>query len=251
VTGFVALGDSFTEGLDDALPDGTFRGWADLVAARLARDDPEFRYANLAVRGRLLGRIVSEQVPAAVALRPQIVSIAGGTNDILRRTCDVQHLVAIYQAAIGRLCSGGERVIVFTGTDPTRRLPSTRRLMPRVMALNDAVVRSGREHGALVVDLFAMPQFDDPRLWSRDRLHLSAAGHALVAAAVLRRLGITEVHLPDTAHGSRRPPWVVRRASDARWAGQYAAPWVYRRLTRRSSGDVVTAKRPTPTPVTG
>jgi hypothetical protein len=30
---FVALGDSFTEGLDDVRPDGSYRGWADLGAA--------------------------------------------------------------------------------------------------------------------------------------------------------------------------------------------------------------------------
>ena len=33
---YVAVGDSFTEGLDDRRPDGGYRGWADLVAAELA-----------------------------------------------------------------------------------------------------------------------------------------------------------------------------------------------------------------------
>ena len=55
---FVAMGDSFTEGLDDRYPDGTFRGWADLVAARLAVDSgPDFGYANLAIRGRKVPQI--------------------------------------------------------------------------------------------------------------------------------------------------------------------------------------------------
>ena len=52
-TSFVALGDSFTEGMSDELPDGSYRGWADLLAARLAAREPGFRYANLAVRGKL------------------------------------------------------------------------------------------------------------------------------------------------------------------------------------------------------
>ena len=30
---FVAIGDSFTEGVGDELPDGVVRGWADLTAA--------------------------------------------------------------------------------------------------------------------------------------------------------------------------------------------------------------------------
>src|SRR4029079_13035076 len=37
---FVAVGDSFTEGLDDLQPDGTYRGWADLVAAPLGVTGP-------------------------------------------------------------------------------------------------------------------------------------------------------------------------------------------------------------------
>ena len=61
---FVAVGDSFTEGMDDAYPDGTYRGWADLVATRLAAEaGPDFRYANLAIRGRLFPSVVAEQVP--------------------------------------------------------------------------------------------------------------------------------------------------------------------------------------------
>src|SRR5215475_764137 len=80
---YVAVGDSFTEGMNDLRPDGTFRGWADLVAARLAAerargtadgraDAPsakgDFGYANLAVRGRLFHAIVDEQVPVALSL---------------------------------------------------------------------------------------------------------------------------------------------------------------------------------------
>src|SRR5689334_12073019 len=66
---FVVLGDSCAEGLDDPYPDQrAYRGWADFVAARLAQDEPGFRYANLAVRGRRLDQIVPEQVPAATRL---------------------------------------------------------------------------------------------------------------------------------------------------------------------------------------
>ena len=59
---FVALGDSFTEGLmDEVGPDGRHRGWADRVAEALAaRASAEgadgIEYANLAVRGRLVAR---------------------------------------------------------------------------------------------------------------------------------------------------------------------------------------------------
>src|SRR5690606_35763179 len=55
---FVAVGDSFTEGLSDPGANGAYRGWADRVAERLAALEPGFRYANLAVRGKLLDQIV-------------------------------------------------------------------------------------------------------------------------------------------------------------------------------------------------
>ena len=81
---FVAIGDSFTEGLNDPGAGGEFRGWADRVAGALAAHRPGFRYANLAIRGKLLGQIVAEQVPRAVELAPDLVTLAAGGNDILR-----------------------------------------------------------------------------------------------------------------------------------------------------------------------
>ena len=51
---FIAIGDSFTEGLDDPQPGGGYGGWADRLADRLAEAHPTLRYANLAVRGKLI-----------------------------------------------------------------------------------------------------------------------------------------------------------------------------------------------------
>ena len=61
---YVAIGDSFTEGIGDPEPasPGGHRGWADRVAEVLAAQVDDFAYANLAVRGRLIGQIVAEQV---------------------------------------------------------------------------------------------------------------------------------------------------------------------------------------------
>src|SRR6202790_3287518 len=77
---YVALGDSFTEGIGDPHPRSRngLRGWADLVAARLAGDNPDFRYANLAVRGRTMGDVLDGQLDAAIALEPDLVTIYAG-----------------------------------------------------------------------------------------------------------------------------------------------------------------------------
>ena len=86
---FVAVGDSFTEGLNDEIRgDGRHRGWADRVAELLITRQhiEELSYANLAIRGRLTRQIMDEQVPQAQALKPDLATVGAGVNDALRRT---------------------------------------------------------------------------------------------------------------------------------------------------------------------
>src|SRR2546428_10985648 len=81
ISSFLALGDSFTEGLDDWRSDGTPRGWAARVPEQAGAPRPGFCYANLAVRGKLLHQIGEDQLPAAVRLGPGHINVlAGGTD---------------------------------------------------------------------------------------------------------------------------------------------------------------------------
>ena len=250
-TNFVALGDSFTEGMDDSYPDGSYRGWADLVAARLAVDaGPAFGYANLAVRGKLLDQVLAEQVPPALAMRPSLVSFAAGGNDILRRKVDPYGLVHRIDPAVAQLRAAGADVILFRFADVTSHLPGPRIIGPRAAALNDGARELADRHGAICIDLYADDAFHNPLLWSIDRLHLSAAGHRRVAAHVLDALGVgvTEEWLlvpPMPAPN----PWLLARGADLRWAGQHLAPWIRRRLAGATSGDLVKAKRPELAPI--
>ena len=85
IRSFVALGDSTTEGLEDPYAGRSgYRGWADRLAERLATLDPDVRYANLAIRGRKLGQIRAEQLAPALAMAPDLASVIGGINDVLR-----------------------------------------------------------------------------------------------------------------------------------------------------------------------
>ncbi|MFB9234690.1 SGNH/GDSL hydrolase family protein [Plantactinospora siamensis] len=243
---FVAVGDSFTEGMDDPYPDGTYRGWADLVATRLAAEaGPEFGYANLAIRGRLFPNIVAEQVPAALAMRPDLISFAAGGNDVLRRGFDAGTLVARFDQVIAELRASGADVLIFRFADVMARLPGQRIVAPRVSILNRAVGETAERHGAIMVDLFADDEFHNPLLWGVDRLHLSEAGHRRVAGHVLTALGVESD--PEWLLVPPRPaptPWLAARGADLRWAGQHLAPWIRRRLTGQSSGDTISAKRP-------
>jgi lysophospholipase L1-like esterase len=246
---FVAVGDSFTEGLDDQVGD-SYRGWADLVAGALAGRSGSLDYANLAVRGRLFRRVVAEQVPPALAMRPDLVSFAAGGNDVLRRNFDGEAMIARFDETIGRLRATGADVIIFRFADLTVRLPGQRMIAPRVVLLNRAVGETAQRHGAMLVDLSVDGEFANPALWSVDRLHLSSTGHQRVAAHVLTTLGLEPD--PQWWLPPARPdplPWFAARTADAVWAGRHLAPWLKRRLTGRSSGDRVTAKRPTLLPV--
>lgn len=242
---YVAVGDSFTEGLDDPYPEGTNRGWADLVASQLATEIPGFRYANLAVRGRLFQAIVDEQVPLALAMKPDLVSFAGGGNDIMRRSFDPVAMAARFHDVVAELRAAGADVIIFRWADVTSRLPGRRIILPRARILNEVVTEAAARHGARMVDLWDDQEFGNPLLWSVDRLHLAPAGHRRVAAHVLTALGVKpEASWLDSPGLPERRHWAAARAHDARWMWRYLAPWVKRRLTGRSSGDTITAKHP-------
>jgi lysophospholipase L1-like esterase len=241
---FVALGDSFTEGLYDVGPDGSMRGWADRVAERLARDAAGFRYANLAIRGRRMHQIRDEQVPYALGMRPQLVSLAGGVNDILRPRVDLGTMTTDLVESVAALRGGGAEVLLFRIGDPSRRYWVVRGLLPRILALNAAVDHAASAFGCRVVDLWSPRIFDDHRVWSDDRLHLNSAGHARVAGAVLELLGYDSGAWRQLLPEQHPVPVLRSLRSDAAWARQHFAPWVARRLTGRSIGEGLPPKRP-------
>jgi lysophospholipase L1-like esterase len=145
---YVALGDSFTEGLSDHDPDrpGEFRGWADRLAEHLAAAAPgDVEYANLAIRGRLLRQVVDEQVPVALAARPDLVSLVAGGNDLMRPGSDPDELAATLEGAVVRLRASGADVLLATGVD-TRQTPAAPVVRPRPEAHREPA--SGERDGA-------------------------------------------------------------------------------------------------------
>ncbi|MEU9559101.1 SGNH/GDSL hydrolase family protein [Streptomyces fumanus] len=250
-TSLVAVGDSFTEGMSDLLPDGSYRGWADLLAARMAARTPGFRYANLAVRGKLIGQIVDEQVDVAAALGADVITLVGGLNDTLRPKCDMGRVRGLLTEAVERLAPNCKQLVLMRS--PGRRGPVLERFRPRMEALFACIDDLAARHGAVVVDLYGAPALADPRLWDVDRLHLTAEGHRRVAEAVWQTLGYEaedpQWHVPLPT--ALPPGWVLRRAADLQFARQHLLPWIGRRLTGRSSGDGRPPKRPELLPYDG
>jgi lysophospholipase L1-like esterase len=245
---YVAVGDSFTEGVGDELPDGSVRGWADLVAAGLAvaRGDA-VRYANLAVSGRLLEPIVTDQLEAALSLTPAptVLTFNGGGNDMLRPRADVARLVALTGRAVRRCADAGVRLVLLSGPDPSDRLPFGRAVHRRAEALTAGVAELAATHRITLVDVFHDAEVRRPAYWSPDRLHLNTAGHQRVASLVLHALGEDAA-----AHAVRSDsPETRRLLTELRYHRQHVLPWVGRRLRGRSSGDGRTGKYTDWTPV--
>ncbi|HEY2443856.1 MAG TPA: SGNH/GDSL hydrolase family protein [Streptosporangiaceae bacterium] len=247
---FVAVGDSFSEGVGDPREDGGWRGWADRYAALLAGHQGGLRYANLAIRGKLLGQVIAGQLPEAIAMAPDLVSIAAGGNDLLRPRSDPDALAEQFDAAVAQLAGTGAAVLVFTGFD-TGGFPLLRLIRGKIAAYNMHLRVIAARHGCYLADLWSMRVLADPREWADDRLHLSADGHRRVALLACEVTGVPvsedwRAPLPELAAASpgRRAAWLAARRHDARWARQYAAPWLGRRLRGISTGDSTLAKLP-------
>ena len=248
---YVAIGDSFTEGVGDPEPSAPngFRGWADRVAEVLSQQVDDFAYANLAIRGRLIRQIVDEQVEPAVALKPDLVTFSAGGNDVIRPGSDPDAVAQLFEDAVVRLSRDGATVVVFTGID-TAFTPVFRGIRGKVAIYNENIRAIADRHDCIVADQWALKEVQDMRFFDDDRLHYNSLGHHEVARMVLRALNVPNDLLPMQPDALPMRTWREARAVDLVWAREYLVPWVLRRLRHQSSGDHITAKRPHPLPVT-
>ncbi|MFF2520633.1 SGNH/GDSL hydrolase family protein [Streptomyces liangshanensis] len=255
---YAALGDSFTEGVGDPGPDGTYVGWADRLAVLLADQLPaaggpekdvdtvhgDFRYANLAIRGRLLDHIVAEQIPRARELAPDLVTFCAGGNDIIRPGSDPDDVAERFERAVADLAGAVGTVMVTTGFD-TRNVPVLRHLRGKIATYTAHVRSIADRYDCPVLDLWSLRSVQDRRAWDSDRLHLSPEGHTRVALRAGQVLGLDVPADPDQPWPPQPPrgTFEVRR-DDIHWAREHLVPWIGRRLRGESSGDHVAAKRP-------
>lgn len=244
---FVAIGDSFTEGVGDPSPEspGGLRGWADRFAEVLDGHSADLAYANLAVRGKLIHQITEEQLTPALDLRPDLVSVCAGGNDVIRPGGDPDDVATQLEYVLRQFRATGATVLVFTGVD-TNFQPVFRSIRGKVAIYNENVRKIAQRHDCVVVDQWALEELQDQRYWADDRLHLNALGHHTIARAALDALNV-----PHTLQPLDPPPlpsrsWRRARTEDVVWAREHLVPWVIRRIRHTSSGDGLVPKRPEP-----
>jgi hypothetical protein len=196
-----------------------------------------------------MNRIINEQIPVALEMEPDLVSIAAGVNDALRRNWDPVSVITKYEYGIAQLRKENIDVLIVAFGDPENRgqLAGVRE---RLQFLNHETVKLAKKYDCRLVDFWPERGFDHDIFWSDDRLHLSSLGHEFAAQAALHALGLADdswrnpnIPLPP------EPSWTARRINDFKWLKDHMAPWAVRRLQGRSSGDGLSPKRPEFTPI--
>jgi lysophospholipase L1-like esterase len=248
---YVALGDSQTEGLWDGDESTGIKGFADRLAAMLEELHPGVQYANLAVRGRRIRDVLDNQLPAAIAMQPDLITSCIGMNDVTRPGKAFAKALEDIDLLHDRLAETGATIVTTTFPDLAQILPVGRFLGDRVLQMNAVIRAAAARHGFRLVDLYEAESMGDPDIWSPDRVHGSPAGHQLFAEAAAEAL-----NLPDSNHDWAilkadvvRPGFRSRMYSQALWSQNLLMPWIWRHLRGLSSGNGREAKRPRLEPV--
>lgn len=241
---YVALGDSLTEGLCDSsrMPAGRYRGWADRLAQLLAHvggdgADP-FRYANLAVRSKRIRDVIADQLPQALALRPDLVSVFIGANDLVGRRPEPRALARELEGAVRRLRETGSDVLLVTPFLPRRR--AARLFAPRFAAFNSELRRVADRTGARLLDLEALPAIGDLGMWGSDRVHLRSRGHRFLAYRAADALGVPDAEALEGLDAALHSD--DDDVTESGWLRRDVLPWIWRRAQGRRAGDGRTAK---------
>nr|WP_240495185.1 SGNH/GDSL hydrolase family protein [Streptomyces showdoensis] len=228
---FVVLGDSLSEGVGDRVG-GRWRGWAALLAEGLRADTGTAAFTNLAESGAQSREVAERQLPAALALEPQLASVVVGVNDTLRRTFDIERLARRLDRVCADLTAAGAVLLTACLPDPGRMLglpaPLARPLARRQRSVNAVVHALSARYGAVHLHLDAPAWTTDRSLWSADRLHPGERGHRAIAAAfhrLLRDRGLAD-GTPPSPEPEQPPPG---RADAALWFATAGTAWVLRR----------------------
>ncbi len=164
-------------------------------------------------------------------MRPDLVTIYAGGNNLMRPKLDLDALAAEYDEAIGKLAATGARILMWTAYDGSWA-PVFGMLRGRWAVYNELVRAIADRHGATIVDFWRFDEYRDLRMWDFDRLHMSAAGHHNMAIRVLDLLGVAHGLGPVEFDEAPVLTRAQERAADRAWMREFLVPWVGRAAAR-------------------
>ncbi len=174
------------EGIGDPAP-----GYEHLGCEHVARSF-DADYLNLGKRDLLAAEVRATQLERALAFGPDLAAVVCGGNDLMRADHDPEAVERDVDAIVAALRAAGSEVIMLAPFDlsrsellPEQRRPAWRSLIEQMGELAERV--AGR-HDAVLVDFRAHPAGSDAGIYSADRIHLNARGHAICANETLHEL---------------------------------------------------------------
>ncbi len=200
----VFFGDSITDcGRDRDAPAGAEAGWgngyAAMLSAQLSARSPELllRFSNKGVSGDRVSDLEARLERDVLSLRPNLVSILIGINDVWREfdsgiPSPIEEFRASYRRILERITAAGSELILI---DPfvlrTRAEFDAWRpvLDPKIEVVREMAHEFAATH-VPVDDIFAAAsQKRDAAFWAEDAVHPTLAGHALIAQSWLQAIG--------------------------------------------------------------
>ncbi len=254
IRSYVALGDSLSEGLGDfGFEDNRVHaGWTDRLATLLAKEATfhghEFHYANVAIRGAKIADIMGVQLERALALKPDLVTVMAGQNDLLSSAENMPKLEAQFRDGIQKLKDSGCTVIVSNTINPIH-LMVFRPLARLATTMTAMIERVANQLQVEVHDVHRIESLADVAYWAEDMVHFSGPGHIKVAneAAALLKLSFRLSELDDCEISAPARGIV----GTTRWLVVHVVPFFWRRIRRVSSGDGLEPKLPVLTKYSG
>lgn len=176
---YTALGDSFTAGRESVYGER----WADRLAAWLGGVNPGIAYRNLAVDGATSSDVL-EQVPEALSLDPDLVTVICGANDVLLTSRpDIEGYERRFSEILERLRDGAPGAAILTTTAPEtwhfmELRPRTKARLVRALSELNSITRTvAARHRVPCLNVAGHPGLTDRANFSADGLHPSALGH--------------------------------------------------------------------------
>lgn len=224
----VVLGDSVGVGIGDPVVGGGWRGFGPLLAEAMGA-----RLINLSSSGARIGSVRSEQLAAAVRIRPDAAVIVAGMNDTMRSDFDPARLAADLDRVMSTLQALGVAVVAVRYHDHSRvfRLPGPlrRMLTRRIAELNAVLDAVAPRYGVGIVDLDRVPGTYDRTHWSVDRLHPSEVGYRMLARALAERFTEADVAVPGEISPRCSGGRQISTTQHVAWLVFKGIPWLCRR----------------------
>ena len=182
---FVAIGDSFTEGIGDEVEGIALKSWVEHFVQLCVND---IEYVNFAKRGLVTKEIRSQQLEKALTFNPDLVSLIAGANDVLKGRWNHQEYKNDMEIIIDTLSKTDADIIIGNLPDFTVRLPFASEkkevLKEQLLEANEVIFSLSREYKLHHIDFWNHPLVNDNTVWSKDLIHPNSKGYVKVAELI-------------------------------------------------------------------